>query len=317
MLPVELLREIIRHIAVSDADEDDEDADNELSLERSRCSKQNWNLYSALSLSSKTLRALVLEVWFRVLVIKDPPGKRLPFPEIRSSWTREIYFIHVEALSWNINRSWNINEFEKVTKVRIDTKISPHFASGLKVVEADIRDIAWPSPMFIVPISTSFPNLRILRLRQVRVWCGLCNTCNIPKFEYPGPKYVRYEGGYGLPSHYTTALASLVNLEAVYLTVGMLQTGGSTLGNEEDENPHLWSGECDRCMEIMYADESFKIKWLAKKTSVNPRPPRLSLVEWYFWTKKETEETPWYEDGVETLESDTGEEESEMDDSTD
>ncbi|KIK57371.1 hypothetical protein GYMLUDRAFT_247015 [Collybiopsis luxurians FD-317 M1] len=282
MLPVELLTEIIHiHIAKNTF------SDDHLSLEYSGSSKPHWNLFSSLSLTSKTCRALALEAWFRVLVIKDNDGN-FPFPEIKTKWTREIYCMHIP--------SWSLDEFVRAHKVRINGIFQDHsFPASLNILEADIRDMPWPSPLPIQRISESFPNLRILHLRQAKIWCGLCHTCCVPKFQQPCPKTIRYEGGIGLPLHYTRAFSSLSNLESVHLTVGMLETGKTTLGSEEGKNQNLWSGECDRCMEVMYGDESFRTAWVFKK-DVAPKPPRLSVVEWCFWTKKDTERTQWEHD---------------------
>ncbi|KAF9062986.1 hypothetical protein BDP27DRAFT_255626 [Rhodocollybia butyracea] len=135
-----------------------------------------------------------------------------------------------------------------------------------------------------------FPMLRILKLQQARIWCGLCHTCSIPKFQRPKPEMIRYKNGIGLPRHYSQAFASLLNLETVYLTVGVLESGKTILGSEEGKNLNYWSGECDRCMEVMYDDETFRRDWVAKKKNWVTKPPRLSTVEWHFCLVQDDEE---------------------------
>jgi hypothetical protein len=43
------------------------------------------------------------------------------------------------------------------------------------------------------------PNLEVLRLRQQGIWCSLCNTCSVARFQAPGPEKIMYDGGLGLP----------------------------------------------------------------------------------------------------------------------
>lgn len=115
----------------------------------------------------------------------------------------------MHAQSWDDCLSI-IEGFSRVRKVRIDCSatglgsIPGRFPfNGLislsSIVEADIRGVFWPSPMVAQTISRTFPMLKILRLRQGRIWCGLCHTCCVPKFKEPGPKLIRYENGLGLP----------------------------------------------------------------------------------------------------------------------
>lgn len=94
--------------------------------------------------------------------------------------------------------------------------------------------------------------------------------------------------------HYNRALSSLKNLQAVYLNIGKLCGGKNTLGDAERDNPDLWSGECDRCIEIMYEDVQFQEKWVARKKILDnndpaTRPPLLRRVEWRFWQAEDEE----------------------------
>ncbi|KAE9390084.1 hypothetical protein BT96DRAFT_1002577 [Gymnopus androsaceus JB14] len=299
--------------------------DDAISLENLfSSSKPDWKLFSALSVASKTLRALTFEAWFKVLLIKSPEDlldENLPFPEIKTLWTREIHLIHTE--SWDNFSSWNIEGFSRLNKVRIDClstgPLPGRFpftgsTSLSSITEADVRGVFWPSPMVAQNISRTFPGLKVLKLQQWRIWCGLCHTCCIPKFQRPGPKTIRYEGdGIGLPGHYLQAFSSLADLEAVYLTVGMQDSGKTVLGSEEGKNQNLWSGECDRCIEVMYEDETFRREWVLKKKNVSVKPPRLTTVEWSFWLwpkqDDDTSDWGWDEEEAEVDEGEISEEE--------
>ncbi|KAJ3886485.1 hypothetical protein GG344DRAFT_69631 [Lentinula edodes] len=285
-LPPELLREIISfHISQNITLVDTKHVGS---------SKPSWQLFSSLSLASKILRTLALEAWFAILCVRrdeDLLDEFMPFPEIKT-WTREIHF-----MQWTEDSSsWNFEGFTRLKKIRIDCSktdiVPPKFPSGLVIsndIELEIRNLYWPSPLVAQCISRIFPKLKVLRLRQARTWCGLCHTCCIPEFRSPVPKSIRYEDGMGLPVHYALAFSSLEYLETIHIMVGVLESGKTTLGSGKGQNPNLWSGECDRCMEIMYEDETFKREWVAKKQNVTVKPPMLSTVEWSFLPKEEFE----------------------------
>lgn len=67
------------------------------------------------------------------------------------------------------------------------------------IQEVDIRGTFWPSPMFYEDIRIMFRHVRVLRLTQESVWCGLCNLCVKPSFQGEGVGSIIYEGGMGLP----------------------------------------------------------------------------------------------------------------------
>ncbi|GAW02812.1 protein [Lentinula edodes] len=96
----------------------------------------------------------------------------------------------------------------------------------------------------------------------------------------------------GLPVHYALAFSSLEYLETIHIMVGVLESGKTTLGSEKGQNPNFWSGECDRCMEIMYEDETFKREWVAKKQNDAVKPPMLSTVEWRM-NEEDEEDVHW------------------------
>ena len=96
------------------------------------------------------------------------------------------------------------------------------------------------------------------------------------------------------------ALTPLVCLEKVVITVTN-NFASITLGQtpttpdpdpDTNPNPNLWTGECDKCMKTKYEDDTFRQKWLERKTGVgvcrdddgnkDTRPPKLRKVEWRF-----------------------------------
>lgn len=153
---------------------------------------------------------------------------------ITNKAAREIHLM--QAQSWD-DCICNIEGFSRVRKVRIDCSVtaSGHsipgrfpfngLASLSSIVEADIRGVFWPSPMVAQTISRTFPMLKILRLRQERIWCGLCNTCCIPKFQVPGPNLICYESGLGLPVRFQVnqIITTLLNTITGSLSTGILK----------------------------------------------------------------------------------------------
>ncbi|KAJ3776216.1 hypothetical protein FB446DRAFT_785377 [Lentinula raphanica] len=296
-LPPELLREIVKFYSTQNTTLDTQD--------HAISSKPPWQLFSSLSSASKALRALALGSWFAIFVVRhvdDLLDSNIPFPEIKTSWTREIHFIRwPKGLQFNI-----VENFMRLSKIRIDCSkadvVPPRESNGqllLKDIELEIRNLYWPSPLVTQYISRTFPTLRVLRLRQTRTWCGLCHTCCIPEFQPPLPTVIRYEGGTGLPTHYAQELSSLEYLEAVYLDVGAVASGKTTLASREGRNPDLWIGECDRCIEVMYEDETFRKEWVAKKNNSAVKPPRLTTVEWSFLSKEDFDSSSWSDDSEE------------------
>jgi hypothetical protein len=91
--------------------------------------------------------------------------------------------------------------------------------------------------------------------------------------------------------HYARAFYSLPRLHTVCITIADLGHGHTTLGDGEGQNQYLWAGECDRCMGIMYEDDTFRDRWMAKKQGIREggkdivyvRPPALRKVMWRFW----------------------------------
>lgn len=85
-------------------------------------------------------------------------------------------------------------------------------------------------------------------------------------------------------------LYPLKSLHTVVFTVGNLGSGSTSLNNAN--NPNKWSGECDSCMEFLYADETYRAEWVSKKSGTMPdrdaleqyELPSLKRVEWIFHT---------------------------------
>ncbi|TFK34615.1 hypothetical protein BDQ12DRAFT_726667 [Crucibulum laeve] len=295
-IPPELVREIIWYIFNSSPPVHSEEPGVSV--------KPPWKWLEGFSRTSKTSRDLVLQAWFSRLFIQLPSDISYiheHFFEL-SGWTRELHCVQTESQKVDV---WNLAGFERLSSIRLDwlpLTMIPHAYSneateGLpflhvpsSVVELDIRGLPWPSPACFTFVARNFPDLRILRMRQKRIWCGLCHTCSMASFLLPGPVVINYENGLGLPIHYATILSSLENLEAVYITIAYRASGNTVLdGENDDSNPDLWVGECDRCMEIMYEDKEFREKWVSRKKRLNEdeqidiRPPALKKVVWKFW----------------------------------
>ncbi|KAG5635492.1 hypothetical protein H0H81_011047 [Sphagnurus paluster] len=290
--------------------------------------KPDWKAIQPLTLASKTYRALALEAWFQTLFINSPndlENLRELFPGI----ARSIRVLHCVQNDARYISMWDLTGLNHLSKIRLDwlsRRMMPHYRSKDPadrlpfthipsfVTELDIRGLPWPSPMVFHNIESILPNLKILRLRQQRIWCGLCHTCSVARFKEPGPERIIYEGGGGLPIHYARALRSLQHLRTVSITIADFGSGKMTVGQGDEHNRYLWSGECDRCMEIMYDDDDFRDRYVARKKGVANGdighayvpPPGLNRVEWHFWRAEGSEEVDVQESEDEM--SDSGEE---------
>ncbi|KAK0199805.1 hypothetical protein DFS33DRAFT_1267752 [Desarmillaria ectypa] len=313
-LPLELIREIAQFaLARSRTDSQDGGSNDE----------PEWASIHSFSLVSKAYRDIALEAWFSKLYVKDykdtfPDGHLLP--EVFTKWTSELHCVQLPPTLANPIQDWYIDGFTRLKKIRLDwfrdndqwnveLRFSCAKASG--VTELDLRDVLWPSPMVLRGISRSFSALRVLRLRQLQIWCGLCNTCSIARFKDPCPTKIVYENGLGLPGHYPKVLSCLGQLEYVYLSIGVLSSG-TTILTDGNDNENMWTGECDSCMASMYSDEEFRRRWVEKKKNIprEEKPPLLKRVEWSFWAAPpEDDDSDYLEE-----ESDSTEESSELDD---
>lgn len=324
-LPLELIREIALFALAQPRTHSQDGGNND---------KPEWASIHSFSLVSKAYRDVALEAWFSKLYTKDykdtfPAGHLLP--DIFTKWTSELHCVQLPPTLANPIQDWYINGFTRLKKIRLDwlsikytpqrplsgsrdndqwnveLRFSRAKASG--VTELDLRDVLWPSPMVLRGISRSFSALRILRLRQLQIWCGLCNTCSIARFRDPCPTKIVYKNGLGLPGHYPKALSCLRQLEYVYLSIGVLSSGTTILADGSD-NENMWTGECDSCMTSMYSDEEFRQKWVEKKKSIprEERPPSLKTVEWSFWAALPEDDDSDYLDE----DNDSGEDSTEL-----
>ena len=204
-LPLELVREIIHLLFFSAPPHSSTPEDPGCST------KPNWRTINALSLTSQSYRALALEAWFRTLYIESPDELIFLrdlgwFPELWSKWTRHLHCVQSYSNSLKV---WNLSSFLRVSSVRLDwltPSLSPemdalpflHLSS--MVEHFDLRRRRWPDFGAIegIPITPGFQRLKTLQMVKDRVWCGLCHTCCVVRFE-DSPMGLVYEGGFGLP----------------------------------------------------------------------------------------------------------------------
>ncbi|KZP13549.1 hypothetical protein FIBSPDRAFT_960464 [Athelia psychrophila] len=299
-LPTELICAIAESL-VSERRAEPPQFDNSCSV------KQRWGAIGALSTASKLFRAIALEAWFQRLYLSSEDELNYlthHWPAV-FDWVREIHFVIAGA-----SEAWSLRRFARVRRIRIDLLDTASYGFPFTDVPAslahlNIRNINWPSPGVYATIATTFRHIQTLHIHQPRVWCGLCNVCEIPNFEAARTESVRYAGGGGLPAHYAIALAPMQRLARVQLTVGNLGRAKRPLNARE--NADAWAGECSSCMRSLYRDEAFRASWVAKKTSAPPeaggeggadphphgagkeqwdvlrRPPLLRDVVWEFW----------------------------------
>ena len=204
-LPLELVREII-HFLLFSAPPRFSTAENP-----GGTTKPTWGTIDALSLTSKSYRALVLEAWFRTLYIGSPESLIFLqdsgwFPEMGSKWTTHLHCVQPYSITLYV---WNLSSFLRVSSIRLDwlrPPVSPepdtlpflHLSSTVE--HLDLRRWMWPDRGAIegIAITPGFQRLKTLQMVKDRVWCGLCHTCCVVRFE-DSPMRLVYEGGFGLP----------------------------------------------------------------------------------------------------------------------
>lgn len=105
---------------------------------------------------------------------------------------------------------WTLQAFRRLRKLRVDFDPSQSNAMLLMrfdhprpiashLQELEVYDVSWPSPMVVRLVSEAFPALRVLKMAQDLVWCGLCNTCRFATFKDHPPPEIVYEKTVGLP----------------------------------------------------------------------------------------------------------------------
>ncbi|KAI0360698.1 hypothetical protein OH77DRAFT_1393119 [Trametes cingulata] len=308
-LPTELLREVVHHYAR---------AMPSRGHDKPRESyKPLWSDFEPLTLASKALRQLALEAWFEVYYAQSPDDLLNVWPEF-SIWTRELHCVELGTDLQIRPVQWSLRAFRRLRKLRVDFDPAQSNAMLLmrfdhprniaaQLQELEVHDVSWPSPMVLRLISQAFPGLRVLKLAQDLVWCNLCNICRFATFKDHPPEEIVYEKVVGLPKHYAMYLMPLTKLQSVHLTVSYGLRGLTSLNQSNND---LWSGECDACMDMMFASEGFKAEWIERKKTME-RPPSLKCVRWKFRHKNQEEVVVDLED---ELENATGQNEDDEDD---
>ncbi|PCH38939.1 hypothetical protein WOLCODRAFT_167715 [Wolfiporia cocos MD-104 SS10] len=279
-LPTELLREIV-WLYVFDTCLSDKDADTQTLL-----TKPPWVLIEPLTVASQRFRPLTLEAWFQTFTVRRPDWllNLDAIPQV-TTWARQVHCIDSDRALHQDDPPWNLCNFGHITKLRLDVDpIDFEYRVRFLNVPPTLHELQLCnhpelSPRVVKDIARVFPELRVLKLSQSTVWCGLCYTCNVPSFKAQPPSPLIYTNGNGLPIHYNSAWSSLKHLHTVQLTLGYELDGETSV---DEENKNIWCGECDQCMSRMYPDEDFRMAWVHKKTSVLSRPPSLRRVEWRF-----------------------------------
>jgi len=207
-LPPELIREII-YFTLSSA------PPRSSTPENLGCStKPSWFTLNALSLTSRTYRALVLEAWFCTLYVESPEDLefvRCCWPEVGGKWTRHLHCIQIgSSLSL-----WDLSGFLHLSSIRMDwispilmrsfysrfgKKDMPFFNFSSSVEHLDLRGLLWRTPEVLqnIPHTPGLEHLMTLKMKLDMVWCGLCGGSYTGRFK-DMPIRVVYEGGYGLP----------------------------------------------------------------------------------------------------------------------
>ncbi|KAL7284203.1 hypothetical protein ACG7TL_001485 [Trametes sanguinea] len=279
-LPTELLREIVSHYTQTLPSR---------GPEKGRQSyKPAWSDFEPLTLASKILRQLALEAWFKVYFARSPDDLLNVWPEFEL-WTKELHCIELDTDLQIRPVQWNLRAFRRLRKLRVDFDPAQSNAMLLmrfdhprniasQLQELDVHDVSWPSPMVLRLISQAFPGLRVLKLAQDLIWCNLCNICRFATFKNHPPEEIVYDKVVGFPKHYAMYLMPLVNLQTVQFTISYGLGGSTSLWHNDDT---MWSGECDACMDMMFASGDFRKDWVERKKLIE-KPPSLQCVRWRF-----------------------------------
>ncbi|KAI8970574.1 hypothetical protein BD414DRAFT_518342 [Trametes punicea] len=279
-LPTELLRDIVRRYT--------ETLLPRAPAKAKQSYKPLWRDVEPLTLASKVLRQLALEAWFEVYYAQSPDDLLNVWPEF-GQWTRELHCVELGTDLQIRPVQWNLRAFRRLRKLRVDFDAAQSNAMLLmrfdhprniaaQLQELEVHDVSWPSPMVLRLISQAFPGLRTLKLSQDLIWCNLCNICRFATFKDHPPEEIVYEKVVGLPKHYAMYLMPLTKLRIVQLTIGY---GLGGLKSLLQNNDMLWTGECDACIDMMFAERDFESEWVERKRATE-RPPSLKCVRWRF-----------------------------------
>ncbi|KZS89165.1 hypothetical protein SISNIDRAFT_417287 [Sistotremastrum niveocremeum HHB9708] len=282
VLPVELIHEIVTLACVKTPNIFS--SDQRFFFSQLTPCKPEWQTMDSLSRSCKCIRNIVMKTWFRHLCISCPDDLNMAvkhFPDIKT-WADRLHFRGVAAEQLTLSL---IQSFKRVRAIRVDLEFGrlydlPELEAYFNqlptyLVELEFRNITWPDYFAVKLISERFPLLRVLKLNQMNVWCGLCNTCSHVSLRDPFPEIISYDDGHGLPSSWSRLLSKLEKLEYVEISVPV----------SEGKIPYTvaskfqWSGECEWCMKLTEGDEDAQKRWVDKKNE-SPGPPSLRRVDW-------------------------------------
>ncbi|KIJ49150.1 hypothetical protein M422DRAFT_246956 [Sphaerobolus stellatus SS14] len=302
--------------------------------------KPPWKDIEGLTLASKHTRELSLSMWFHVLrvqwfddwevILEHNDWKRL-FRWTRVLWFAESSITHLLALKASNHLPFDATllfpHFTRVKTLRLslpptikikscsgeneepvggpqvaltlDALIPPSAAGRIEHLE--MHGIAWLDPYVMGNVAERMKRLRTLGFRQPLVWCGVCNTLDVPSFQ-DNPGKVVYEGGGGLPAAYARFLSPLQELHTVKLTVACHPGGipyedlflskstsdrhAPRVSFPDSKNPFSsenspsdsnqapasssdklagWAGECDDCMSQLCTDPVLRESWINRR----------------------------------------------------
>lgn len=124
--------------------------------------------------------------------------------------------LHCVEFAADPTKMWNLERLNNLRSIRFDFRgivfdqtdimdpdsgaaLFAFSASAARIRHLDLRNLDWPAPWMLRHISLSFNGLESLYLEQDPIWCSLCNTCNLVQFKDPGPDFIVYTNGVGLP----------------------------------------------------------------------------------------------------------------------
>ena len=191
-LPLELVQEII-HLLLFSAPPRSSTPEDPYST------KPRWGTINALSLTSHSYRALVLEAWFRTLYIESSGDLIFLrasgwFPELGSKWTRHLHY--VRSFSGGPYLEFcNLSAFLRVSSIRLDWILPPSNYADLDtlpflhvpptVEHFDLRGRTWltdPRPIQCIANTRGFGCLKTLKMVLDTLYCGICHTSRFVRF---------------------------------------------------------------------------------------------------------------------------------------
>ncbi|KAJ3575468.1 hypothetical protein NP233_g1085 [Leucocoprinus birnbaumii] len=292
-LPIELIQEIISASLELTSPND---------LPPGLNTKPPWSSISSLSLTCKTIRKLVLEAWFCYLYTDNPNDTAeltIKIPEVQLSWVKNIHCVQWDHATGRLV-SWNLEGYSRLESMRLDRM---SVVSSMMKNPADVPFVNVPSSLLNLEFRGRFhpapgaydfiplclANIRNLYLYQRSIWCSLCFLVNKVEARKPTHLRILYNDGFGIPVHYANILEPLSRLEHIQITVPVHASG--TFSLKESRDRLFWSGECNSCQSLLFADQTFADGYISRKqrgiirlaSGVEQRylrPPSLRSVEW-------------------------------------